>query len=928
MDALARILSGGLMASTPGPTDDFWYSNPGSMSAAGVKVNPEQAETFSAFYRGVWLLSSAVAMLPLPVYRRLPDGGKERATNHPLYELLHDRPNTWQTSFEWRRMMMRHIALRGNGYNLIVDGPRGFADQLIPLHPDLVTPEQLKSRRIIYHVRDQKNGTTTTYTQDEIFHLRGASDDGVTGKSVIAWARDSIGLALATEGYAARLFSQGAMHGGVITHPGTLNDEASKRMARSFKDATTGPNNWHSPVVLEQGVDWKPMTMTAEDSQYLLSRKFSVTEMARWLGVPPHKMFDLERCMPAETLVFTEHGPKRIVDVKVGERVWSWDGSRWASSRVLNTWANGVRDVLEIKTTNRTVRCTPNHRLLVRRRHERPLQPGEVGGKNVGGQKVRVEWRDEYCEAGRLKAGDTLITLGRLPSQNRTCAPTGRQLTVGFMEFAGLLLGDGNVLKNKGVSIARADHATYMNHYRDVMRAEFVRWDGGNGRGNVAHAVATAPVTLVEGERSTMFSSVQAAVELTTLGLSGTAFTKRVPSWVYDTPDDLRLAFLRGFLDADGTVDRKGRITFYSANRNLIDDIRHLCLGLGIPVTNRRFDDQVGRTTFMKNAVKTRMWRFTCSDPGSNRRIGSHDSRYVERLGSAQSFDRKDRKYPRFGGARQVEAIALARIVSIQHQQAEPVYDIEVERDHCFIADGVVSHNSTNNNIEHQSIEWVVDDLMPWLVLWEQAIARDLILATGTYFAEFLVEGLLRGDSQSRAEFYSKLFSIGAINDNEIRQREGMNRVSNGDTYYVQGAMRPTSEPYQAAGAQNRRADDGQQPPKKTPKTQPAEPDARVMAIVQQSASRLLRKEITAVQKMAVRHAADEDAFAAAVSEFYAEHAELVAETLQLSKDEAEGYCATQAAQILGGSWTDALALWKADDYSAGLAALAVEEAA
>jgi hypothetical protein len=111
-----------------------------------------------------------------------------------------------------------------------------------------------------------------------------------------------------------------------------------------------------------------------------------------------------------------------------------------------------------------------------------------------------------------------------------------------------------------------------------------------------------------------------------------------------------------------------------------------------------------------------------------------------------------------------------------------------------------------------------------------------------------------------------------------------------------------------------------------TPRPAPAA--ARAEAIVVASAARLLRKEVAAVQKLAVRHAADGDAFAAAVTEFYLTHAALVEQTLALSPAEAQSYCSQQAAQIVGGDWIAALEQWKTDNYATGLAALALDEEA
>jgi HK97 family phage portal protein len=283
MDVMARIL-GAAEGGTPGPTSDFWYRSTGLRTEAGVMIDSETAKKLSAWYRGRDILASVLAMLPLQVFERLPDeGGARPAKAQPLYDLLHDTPNGWQDSFQWRRQKMYHLIDFGNGYDVIVPGPRGFVDQLWPIHPSLVTPKQLDSKRVAYGVKDPKTNTSRTYTQDEIFHLRGASDDGVVGKGILDYARSALGTAAATESYAANIFSNGTLNGGVIENPGVLNGDAAKRMAQSF---VTASKQWHMPKVLEQGSKWVESTMTPEDAQMLLSRKYTVDDIARWLGVP------------------------------------------------------------------------------------------------------------------------------------------------------------------------------------------------------------------------------------------------------------------------------------------------------------------------------------------------------------------------------------------------------------------------------------------------------------------------------------------------------------------------------------------------------------------------------------------------------------------------------------------------------------------
>lgn len=269
------------------PHDDFWYQPLGTASAAGVRVSEETAMKTSAVWACVRVIARTIGSVPLIVYEQRGDGGRERARHYYLYDVLHDSPNDEQTPLEFREMLTRHCLLRGNGYARIVPGRRGFAHQLVPLHPDLVEPERLESGRIVYRVR-QPGGFSVVYNDEDIFHLRGVSADGLKGMSVLECARESIGLALATEQYGARLFAQNARPGGILKHKGALSKEASAKLKLSWEQAHSGVANAHRVAVLEEGMEWQQVGMTNEDAQFLATREFQVSDIARWFGVPLH----------------------------------------------------------------------------------------------------------------------------------------------------------------------------------------------------------------------------------------------------------------------------------------------------------------------------------------------------------------------------------------------------------------------------------------------------------------------------------------------------------------------------------------------------------------------------------------------------------------------------------------------------------------
>jgi len=273
------------------PGSDHWYTPFVRASYSGTNVTPETAMTCSAVFACVRAISEDVASLPLFIYQKRVDGGKNRAPFHPLYDLLHDQPNRWQTAFEFREMMQGHVLLRGNAYAQIVPGPRGVVDQLVPLHPDRVKVEIGDDGAIRYRVR-RKTGEEYVLLADEMFHLRGLSSDGITGLSVIALARESIGVGLAAEAYAARFFKEDSTPSGILSTDSKLTPEAAERMAKDWQEKHAGTRK---VAVLEQGLKWQQIGLSSEDAQMLETRVQQVQEVTRWFRIPPHKIGELSR---------------------------------------------------------------------------------------------------------------------------------------------------------------------------------------------------------------------------------------------------------------------------------------------------------------------------------------------------------------------------------------------------------------------------------------------------------------------------------------------------------------------------------------------------------------------------------------------------------------------------------------------------------
>ncbi len=263
----------------------------GLLAATGKDVSPVSAMSSVAVYSCVALLAETIAALPKPVYRRLPSGGKERASNHSLYKILHDAPNDEMTAYEFWECQVGHLCTWGNAFSEIERSDRGVRG-LWPLRPDRMTLKRNGGNQLFYEYR-LPSGEPKLFAKDMIMHLRGLSSNGVIGYSPIMQARESVALAQATEEFAARFFGNDARPGGFLSAPGKVKDV--DRMKANWDDAHKGLSKSHRIAVLEDGVTWQSVSMPLQDAQFLESRKFQLNEICRLYRVPPHMVSDVER---------------------------------------------------------------------------------------------------------------------------------------------------------------------------------------------------------------------------------------------------------------------------------------------------------------------------------------------------------------------------------------------------------------------------------------------------------------------------------------------------------------------------------------------------------------------------------------------------------------------------------------------------------
>lgn len=268
-------------------------------STSGKTVNERSSMQMTAVYACVRILAEAIASLPLHLYQFGEDGNKIKATDHPLYRLLHDEPNEEMTSFVFRETLMTHLLLWGNAYAQIIRNGKGEIAALYPLMPNRMQVDRDRTGKLYYQYTTRgedaptMKGSSVILDPTEVLHIPGLGFDGLVGYSPIAMAKNAIGMAIACEEFGAKFFANGAAPSGVLEHPGTIKDPA--RVRETWQGQFGGSANSGKVAVLEEGMKYTPISISPEQAQFLETRKFQINEIARIFRVPPHMVGDLEK---------------------------------------------------------------------------------------------------------------------------------------------------------------------------------------------------------------------------------------------------------------------------------------------------------------------------------------------------------------------------------------------------------------------------------------------------------------------------------------------------------------------------------------------------------------------------------------------------------------------------------------------------------
>jgi len=250
------------------------------------RADIDKASGHAVAHRCISVISENLAAVPLKVYRRTEDGGREAATDHPLYEVLHDQTNGRLTAFEAREWLVSSILTHGNSYSVIERNGRGQVTALHPLTAGSVTVEVLKNGRLRYK-HSLPDGETKTYLQDDILHLRYRTKDGVLGMSPIQIAAAAFGLALAQQDTAGAAAENSFRPAGALVFPDKLSGAGKEGVIDKFRERFVGSLKANEVMVLDGGAKFETFSFNSKDSEFLESRKLSNLDICRVFGVPP-----------------------------------------------------------------------------------------------------------------------------------------------------------------------------------------------------------------------------------------------------------------------------------------------------------------------------------------------------------------------------------------------------------------------------------------------------------------------------------------------------------------------------------------------------------------------------------------------------------------------------------------------------------------
>ena len=259
-------------------------------SVTGGSISQREALQISTVFACLRVLANGMSQVPLVLYKQT-GRNNNRAKSHRLYTLLHDSPNEYQTSYEFRYMLTLHLGLTNNAY-VWVNRAGDRIIELLPLNPGWVSKMQDPNNPwgFIYTVTDPQ-GMSYSLGANEIVHLKNMPLEWNEGLNALSVARNALGLTKFTETYGSKYFSNGGKPSGIVSIDQSMDKEQRKKLRDTWEEQTSGIRNMNRVAVVSAGLKYTPISSNNDEGQFIETRDFQIAEVCRFFGVQPLMIF-------------------------------------------------------------------------------------------------------------------------------------------------------------------------------------------------------------------------------------------------------------------------------------------------------------------------------------------------------------------------------------------------------------------------------------------------------------------------------------------------------------------------------------------------------------------------------------------------------------------------------------------------------------
>lgn len=260
------------------------------LAQSGIQITPETAINFVTVYACVRAIAETISSLPLPIYERLPEGGKRRLTDHPVWRCFNVSPDGYLDAFQWRETCIAHMLQYGNAFNEVQTFRNGDVN-LHLIHPSAVKVSRNPDGSVVYQVTSTDRNAIIPGEKMLHFAMLG---DGLRGYSPVMLGKDALGLAMSMQSWNSKFFANGCSTTGILTHPGVIPKESAEALRNQITNSHSG-DNAHNLIVLQDGMTYTPTTIAPEAAQVLTSRVFQTQEICRLFRIDPAVIGELSR---------------------------------------------------------------------------------------------------------------------------------------------------------------------------------------------------------------------------------------------------------------------------------------------------------------------------------------------------------------------------------------------------------------------------------------------------------------------------------------------------------------------------------------------------------------------------------------------------------------------------------------------------------